>query len=308
MILLRFVVRRLCWMLLALWVVFTISFSLMRSIPGGPFSDERGVSPEIEENLKRRWHLDEPLPMQYLRELGNIARFDLNYSYRLPDFSVNEIIAEGFPVSASLGILALTFALTLGITAGIVSAIRRQTLFDFSLMSVATLGIALPDFVVAIAAILMFVFGWHFFLPAGWGSVSQLVLPALCLGGPYAAYIARLTRTGMLDVLSQDYIRTAKAKGLPISTIIIRHALKGAMLPVVSFLGPAAAGILTGSLVIEQVFAVPGLGVHFINAVFARDYTLAMGLILLYTLLLSSLNMLVDFSYTILDPRVKLSE
>ena len=307
MILWRFVVRRLCWMLLALWVVFTISFALMRSIPGGPFSAERSVSPEIEENLKRRYHLDESLPKQYLRELANMARFDLGHSYRLTDFSVNEIIAEGFPVSASLGILALSFALSLGITAGIMSAIRRQTMFDFSLMSVATMGIALPDFVVAIAAILLFVFGWHLFLPAGWGSVSQLVLPALCLGGPYAAYIARLTRTGMLDVLSQDYIRTAKAKGLPTWTIILRHALKGAMLPVVSFLGPAAAGILTGSLVIEQVFAVPGLGVHFINAVFARDYTLAMGLILLYTALLSSLNLLVDLSYTILDPRVKLS-
>lgn len=304
----RFVVRRLCWMLLALWVVFTISFVLMRSIPGGPFDSERAVSPEIEENLKRRYHLDEPLLKQYARELGNVLRFDLGHSYRLTDFSVNEIIAAGFPVSASLGIVALTFALTLGIAAGIVSAIRRQTVFDFGPMSVATLGIAMPDFVIAIGAILLFVFGWRLFLPAGWGSIPQLVLPALCLGGPYAAYIARLTRTGMLDVLSQDYIRTAKAKGLPTRTIILRHALKGAMLPVVSFLGPAAAGILTGSLVIEQVFFVPGLGMHFINAVTARDYTLAMGLILLYTALLSSLNLLVDLSYTVLDPRVKLSE
>ena len=301
-----FLLKRLGWMLLTLWVVFTISFILMRSVPGGPLSNERKLDPEIEKNIQARYHLDDPLWMQYLRELGNAARFDLGPSYRLADFSVNEIIAQGFPISASLGVLAMFFAVTLGVTAGVVSALRRQTWLDHSVMAVATLGMALPEFVIASLAILVFVFWIPLFPAAGWGTLRQLLLPSVCLGAPYAAYIARLTRTGMLDVLSQDYIRTALAKGLPMRTVVTRHALRGAMLPVVSFLGPATAGILTGSLVEEQIFAIPGLGMHFVQAATQRDYTLAMGLVLLYTALLYALNVVVDVAYTVLDPRVKL--
>lgn len=301
-----FILKRLGWMILTLWIVFTISFFLMRAVPGGPFSSERKVDPEIMKNIEARYHLNDPLWEQYLRELGNTARFDLGPSYKLADFSVNEIIAQGFPISASLGILALFFALTLGISAGIVSAVRRGSWLDHGVMASATVGMALPEFVVASLAILMFVFWIPIFPAAGWGTLKQLALPSLCLGLPYAAYIARLTRTGMLDVLSQDYIRTALAKGLPLPTVIFRHALRGALLPVVSFLGPAAAGILTGSLVEEQIFAIPGLGMHFVQAALQRDYTLAMGLVLLYTALLYGLNLLVDVGYTVLDPRVKL--
>jgi len=303
-----FIIKRLGWMLLTLWVVYSVSFFLMRSVPGSPLSAERKVSPEIEQNLKRRYRLDQPLTVQYWDDLRRIVLHgDLGASLKIQDFSVNEIIAQGFPVSASLGILALAFALTLGLTAGVISAVRRGTLADFSMMTIATVGIALPNFVIAGIVIILFVFLWPLFPPGGWGRISNIILPALCLGAPYAAYIARLTRTGMLDVLGQDYIRTAFAKGLSERTVIMRHALRGALLPVVSFLGPAIAGVLTGSLVVEKIFGIPGLGVHFVNAALQLDYPLAMGLVLLYTTLLYAMNLLVDISYAILDPRVKLS-
>jgi oligopeptide transport system permease protein len=301
-----FILRRLVWMALTLWVVFTVSFFLMRAVPGGPLDRERQLEPEIEANLRERYHLDEPLWQQYVRELGNVLRLDLGYSFRLADFHVNEIIAQGFPVSASLGVVALFFALSLGLTAGVVAAVWRGAWLDASLMGLATVGIALPNFVVAGIMIILLVFLVPVFPAAGWGTFSQLVLPGFCLGAPYAAYIARLVRTGMLDVLGQDYIRTAFAKGLSTRQVVLGHALKASLLPVVSFLGPAVAGILTGSLVIEQIFAIPGLGVHFINAATQRDYTLAMGLVLLYTALLYTMNLIVDLSYALLDPRVKL--
>jgi ABC-type dipeptide/oligopeptide/nickel transport system permease component len=303
--LLWFVTKRLIWMVLTLWAVFTISFLLMRAVPGGPLGSERNVPPEVRKNIEARYRLDEPLHRQYLRELGNVARLDLGHPFLLGDFHVNEVIAAGFPVSASLGVLALSFALTLGLLAGIVSAMRRGGLLDLTLMSMATVGIALPNFVVAGLAIILLVFLWPIFPAAGWGTPSQVILPAFCLGLPYAAEIARLVRTGMLDVLSQDFIRTAYAKGLPTRAVIFRHAIKAAMLPVVSFLGPAIAGILTGSVVVEQVFAIPGLGYHFVQAATQRDYTLAMGLVLLYTALLYLMNLAVDVSYSLLDPRVK---
>ena len=302
----RFVLRRMVWMAITLWVVFTVSFFLMHAVPGGPFDRERQLDPQIEENLRRRYNLDLPLPQQYLRELGNTLRGDLGDSLRLADFRVNEIIAQGLPISASLGTVALAFALSLGLTAGILAAVRRQTAVDFVLMSIATVGIALPNFVIAGIMIILFVFLIPIFPAAGWGTLGHLVLPGFCLGAPFAAYIARLTRTGMLEVLSQDFIRTAYAKGLPAHTVILRHALRSALLPVVSFLGPAIAGILTGSLVVEEIFAIPGLGVHFVQAALQRDYTLAMGLVLLYTALLYTMNLLVDISYAYLDPRVKL--
>jgi oligopeptide transport system permease protein len=303
----NFIVRRLLAMLVTLWVVFTVSFLLMRAVPGGPYSGDRNLPPEIEENVKHRYRLDLPLYEQYWIELKNVASGDLGMSVRLYDFNVNQIIAQGLPISASLGILAMAFALTLGISAGIVSAAYRGSFADLALMSVATVGIALPSFVVAGLAILLFVFVFPIFPAAGWGTFQQLVLPAVCLGALYAAEVARITRTSMLDVLSQDHIRTARAKGLGESAVLLRHALPGALLPVVSFLGPATAGILTGSVVIEKIFAIPGLGWHFVQAALTRDYTLTMGLVLLYTFLLFTLNFLVDLSYRILDPRVELS-
>lgn len=304
--LLLFLVKRLGWMLLTLWVVYTISFFLMRSVPGGPFDAEKQIPETIRRNIEARYHFDRPLLEQYGLHLWDTMRLDFGPSYKLEDYTVNEILAEGFPVSASLGIFALTFALTLGMTAGVISAIHRHSALDVSFMVLATVGIAVPNFVLASLSVVLFVFvlGW---LPsAGWGTLEQIVLPAVCLGAPFAGYIARLTRTGMLEVLGQDYIRTAYAKGLNDRRVVLRHALRGAILPVVSYLGPATAGILTGSLVLERIFFLPGMGSHFIEAATQRDYTLAMGTVLVYTFLLFAMNTLVDLSYAIVDPRVRL--
>ncbi|MCE9544855.1 MAG: ABC transporter permease [Planctomycetia bacterium] len=293
-------------MVLTLWVVFTFSFFLMRAVPGGPFSEERKLDPDVKRNIERRYHLNEPLYQQYAEQLWSAMQLDLGPSMRMSDFTVNEIIAAGFPVSATLGILALSFALALGIITGIVAALYRQTTTDVGMMTAATIGIAVPNFWLASVCIVLFVFVLPIFPAAGWGSPWQLVLPVFCLGAPYAGYIARLTRTGMLDVLSQDYIRTARAKGLSPARVVVHHALKGAMLPVVSFLGPAAADILTGSLIVETIFFLPGLGRNFIQSATQRDYPVAMGLVLVYTVILYVLNTVVDMSYRFLDPRVKL--
>jgi oligopeptide transport system permease protein len=294
-------------MFVTLWVVFTVTFFLMHSAPGGPFTRERKPPHGLEDLYSQRYNLDLPIHEQYWIELKKYLHLDFGLSYGMADFSVNDVIASGLPVSATLGILALTLALTLGLTAGIVSAVRRGGLLDFSLMSLATVGIAVPNFVVAGLLIILLVFIWPIFPAAGWGSPMQLVLPSVCLGATFAAEIARLVRTGMLDVLHQDYIRTAYAKGLMTRAVVLRHAMKGAMLPVVSFLGPAVAGILTGSVVIEYVFAIPGLGYQFVQSATQRDYTVAMGLVMVYTLLLYVMNTLVDIAYTALDPRVKLN-
>jgi oligopeptide transport system permease protein len=301
-----FVVRRLLGLVFTLWCVFTVSFLLMRSVPGGPYSGERNLPPEIEENFKRQYLLDRPLWEQYSRALSDMVHGNLGLSMRLYDFSVNQVITQGLPISAALGVFALAFAVTLGLTAGITSALYRGTFGDWLLMSLATVGIALPSFVIAGISIILFVFLIPIFPAAGWGTFRQLVLPAICLGSVFAAEITRIARTGMLDALSQDYVRTARAKGLSELAVALRHAMPSAMMPVVSFLGPAVAGILTGSVVIERIFAIPGLGWHFVQASLTRDFTLAMGLVLLYTLLLYTMNFLVDLSYGILDPRVEL--
>jgi len=291
-------------MILTLWIVFTLTFVLMHAVPGGPYSDERNLPPEQEANLRASMKLDEPYLVQYWDHLSSLLVLDFKQSYRR-DAKVRDIIEQGFPVSASLGIFAMVFALSLGTTAGVVSAVRRNSIYDVGFMTAATLGIAVPNFILASLAIVAFVFALPLFPAGGWGSIQQLLLPALCLGAPFAAYIARLTRTGMMEVLGLDYIRTAHAKGLSDRRVVVRHALRGAILPVVSFLGPATAGILTGSLVLEKIFALPGMGSHFIEGALTRDYTLAMGMVLVYTVLLFSMNTLVDLSYSVIDPRVK---
>ncbi len=305
--LLGYAIRRFGWMLLTLWIVYTVSFVLMRSVPGNPFSSERTVPPAIERQLRARYNLDAPPIRQYFDyAIGIVTRGDLGWCLRLEDYSVNQVLAEGFPVSASLAIFGLVFAIALGIPAGVISAVRRGSLADLSMMTAAVLGIAVPNFVLASIVILLFVFMLPLFPAAGWGTLAQIVLPAFCLGAPVAAYIARLTRAGMLEVLSREHVRTAYAKGLSNRAVILKHVLPGAMLPVVSYLGPATAGVLTGSLVLEKIFAIPGMGSHFINAALQRDYTLAMGMVLTYTVLLFLMNSIVDISYAVIDPRVKL--
>jgi len=302
-----FTVRRLFWLAITLWAVFTVTFVLMRSVPGGPFDRERVVPPEIQRNMERRYDLDKPPAVQYWLEFQRIFfRGDLGYCMNLGDYSVNYVIAQGLPISAALGLLALTFAVTFGLLTGVVSASMRGSALDVALRFAATAGIALPSFVVAGICILLFVFLIPLFPAAGWGSLSQLVLPAFCLGAPYAAEVARISRTSLLDALSHDYIRTAEAKGASRASVILVHGLRNSLLPVVSFLGPAVAGILTGSLVVEQIFAIPGLGVYFVKSALQRDWTLSMGVVLLYTLVLYTMNFLVDLSYAYLDPRVEL--
>jgi ABC-type dipeptide/oligopeptide/nickel transport system permease component len=311
---LLFLLKRMGWMLVTLLTIFTITFLLMRAVPGGPFSAERKVPPLVEKRMEDRFHLNDPIWLQYTTTLTQMlfppsleqGYPDFGDPMRLDDITVNEVIAEGFPVSASLGILALSFAIVLGTTSGVISAVRRHSWLDLGFMTMATLGIAVPNFVLASLAVILFVFVIPLFPAAGWGKLSQLFLPAFCLGAPFAGYIARLTRAGMLEVLSLDYIRTAYAKGLSEQKVIVHHALRGAITPVVSYLGPATAAILTGSLVIERIFALPGMGSHFVESAFQRDYTLAMGMVLVYSFLLFVMNTLVDISYVMIDPRVKL--
>ncbi len=326
---LRFLLRRVLWFAITLFVVVTISFFLMRSVRGGPFDGERALNEAVERNIQARYHLDWPLWKQYLQYVGplnlgdtgpemlggdgsdpftGILVFDFGPSFKYRDFTVNDIIGQSLPISVSLGTIALLWALVLGLSAGIASALWRGSGADVTLRLAATTGIALPNFTVAGFLVIFFVFLIPVLPVAGYGSWKHLILPGFALGAPFAAYIATLTRTGKLEVLSQDYIRTAHAKGLPPRLVILRHAIKGGLLPVVSYLGPATAGILTGSLVIERIFAIPGTGSHFVNSALNRDYTLAMGVTILYTVLVYGLNTLVDFAYTLLDPRIELEE
>ncbi|MFH2000509.1 MAG: ABC transporter permease subunit, partial [Planctomycetota bacterium] len=254
-----------------------------------------------------RYHLDEPPIDQYLSYLNSVVfHLDFGPSMKLRDYSVNRVISDTFPKSALLGAFALLFALSVGVGTGTFAALHRGKRLDHLLMTWAAMGIATPNFVLASLLIILFAFLLPIFPAAGWGSVAHLFLPAVALGAPFAANIARLTRSGMLETLSEDYILTARAKGLPERRIIIRHALKGAMLPVVSFLGPASAGILTGSLVIEKIFAIPGMGDLFVDAALNRDHTLTMGIIILYTALVYLLNFIADLAYTLIDPRIRL--
>lgn len=281
---------------------------MTRSLKGGPFDESRRLPPEIEQNIRAKYQWDRPLTEQYFSYLSDLAfHFDFGPSMKLRDYSVNRVIKETFPKSALLGIFALAFALGAGIVAGLFAAVYHRRICDSLVMTAAAVGLAIPNFVLAGLLIILFCFVWTVFPAAGWGTARHLVLPALALGAPFAANIARLTRSGLLEILGEDFILAAKAKGLPGMRIVLRHALKPALLPVVSFLGPAAAGILTGSLVIERIFAIPGMGDLFVDAALNRDHTLTMGIIVLYTGLVYILNFIADLAYTLIDPRIKLS-
>ena len=305
---LNFVIRRFLGAIPTLLILIALAFCLIRLAPGGPFDSEKQLSPEIEANLRQAYHLDEPLYRQFTRYLGNLARGDFGPSFQYRDFSVTELIRAGFPVSLRLGSLAMALALLFGVFAGTVAALRQNTAVDYGVMTAAMTGISIPSFVMAPILILAFAvhLGW---LPAGGlgdGGYKNLVLPVIALALPQIAYIARLTRGSMIEILRSPYIRTARAQGLPEHTIIIRHALKPALLPVVSYLGPATAAIITGSVVIEQIFGVPGLGRFFVQGALNRDYTLVMGVVGFYGGLIITFNFLVDVIYRWLDPRLKI--
>ena len=301
----RFLAYRVLGLIPTMFVIVTLSFFVIRLAPGSPFDEERAVAPEVKADLEAKYGFDRPLPMQYLIYLGNLLRFDLGLSIKYPQRSVNEIIGLGFPVTLSLAAVALVWSLLLGVTAGTIGAIRQNTIWDYSAMSTAMIGISLPTFVLGPLLVLMFSLTFFIFPPAGWGSWRHIILPGLTLGTFYAAYIARLTRGGMLEVVRSDFIRTARAKGLAERVIIWRHMFKGGLLPVVTFLGPAVAHMMVGSVVVEQIFNTPGIGPYFVVAALNRDYFLVMGIVVLESVFLLLMNLLVDLAYGFLDPRIR---
>ena len=302
----RYVVRRLLLFVPTLWVIATLTFFLMRLAPGGPFNAEREIPPAARAALAQKYGLDRPLVEQYVTFLARAVQLDFGPSYKFPTRQVREIILEGFPVSAELGGWALLVALFAGIPLGVIAAQRQNTLADTAVMAAALAGVSVPNFVLGPLLVLAFSLGLYWLPPALWEGPQSRVLPVLTLAAAYVAYVARLTRAGMLEVLRQDFIRTARAKGLPERVVVLKHALRLGLLPVLSYLGPAAAAIIMGSLVVEQVFAVPGLGRYLVNGAFNRDYTLVMGVVLFYAAFLMALNLLVDLAYAWLDPRVEL--
>ena len=303
--LIKFVVNRLVWLVAVIFIITTVSFFIMRFIPGGPFDRERVLPEAIEKNLNAKYNLDKPLVTQYFLYMQGLCKGDLGPSFKYRDRTVNEIIGESFLVSALLGSLALVIAFDIGILLGMISAVKQNSMFDYTTMFIAMLGVSVPGFFLGVLSVLLFSFKIKLLPSAGWESVWHIILPVFTLAAPFIAYIARLMRVSMLDALNQDYIRTARAKGLPESVVITKHAFKNAILPVISFLGPAAAAVLTGSVVVEKIFAIPGLGSHFVNGALNRDYTLVMGAVLLYSTLLILFNIIVDFAYMFLDPRVE---
>lgn len=295
-------------MLVVLFCVVTITFLLLRQAPGGPFSRERSLPPAIEQQLLARYKLDGTLWQQYSGYMGDVLRGDLRLSTKYRDRSVNELLAQSLPVSAVLGISAFLLATTVGIWLGCIAAVRQHTAVDTVAMLGALALISVPTFVTGPVLVLIFGIrlGW---LPVGgWGSLSSLILPAVTLAGPYIAYIARLMRSSLLEVLGQDFVRTARAKGLTNQRAVYKHALKVALLPVISFLGPLAANLLTGSIVVETIFNIPGAGSFFVNSIINRDLFLLLGVVIVYCVLLVTLNLLVDIAYSLLDPRIRLYE
>jgi len=294
----------------------TLAFFMMRMAPGGPFDSERRLPPEVERNVKAAYDLDKPLTQQYLIYLGKLAHGDLGPSYKNKDFSVTQLILTGLPVSARLGLSAMALALLLGTALGVSAALRQNSWRDYSIMSVAMLGITIPTFVTAPILTLLFgvygisLFGHELSLPVGgWngGALRNMILPVTVLALPQIAVVSRLMRGSMVEVLRANYIRTARAKGLSDSRIVLGHALRAASLPLVSYLGPALAAVLTGSLVVEQIFGLPGIGRYFVQGALNRDYTLVMGVVICYAALIILLNFLADIAYAVLDPRVRLT-
>lgn len=303
---LRFITSRLLQSLLALFLVITATFFMIRFVPGGPFTAEKAVTPEILRNLEAHYGLDRPLWRQYLDYLGSLGRGDLGPSFKYPNRTVNEIIGDKLPVSAELGALALGFALVIGISLGTLAAVYRNTWIDYVASTFGMMGISIPTFVVGPLLVLGLAIHLGWFNASGWYGPADRVLPAIVLGFAYAAPVSRLTRGGMLEILGQDFIRTARAKGASELRVVLRHSLKGGLLPVVSFLGPAIAGILTGSFVIETIFQIPGIGREFVNSAFNRDYTLVLGTVILYAVLIMALNLAADVVQAWMNPKVRL--
>lgn len=304
---LRYILRRILSSLLVLFAIITITFLLMHAIPGGPFTGEKNLPPAVLKNIEERYRLGDPLWQQYTDYLLNLAQFDLGPSFKYEGRTVNDIISESFPVSFELGMLSMSIAVALGIPAGAVAALRQNKWQDYMVMVFATMGVSIPSFV--FATILIYIFAIKLgLLPAAlWDDIDHAILPALALAAHPTAFIARLTRSSLLEVLTQDYIKTARAKGLSQVSVVARHAIQNALLPVVTYIGPMSAAILTGSFIVESIFAIPGLGRHFVTSIYNRDYTVILGVTVFYSVLVIGFNLLVDLLYPLLDPRIKLN-
>lgn len=302
----RFIFGRLLQAVPVIFVVITATFFLVRAAPGGPFDAEKAVIPEVKAALERQYRLDLPLHEQYFAYLGDLMQGDLGPSFKYPGRSINELIESGLPVTAELGAYALLIALIIGGLSGILAALRPNTLQDYIPMSLAMIGICMPTFLLGPLLVLLFGIELDWLPVSGWGDIpGDKLMPSITLGAAYAAYVARLSRAGMLEVLSQDYIRTARAKGLPEWQVVMKHGLRGGMLPVVAFLGPAFAGLLAGSFVVETIFQIPGLGRFYVQAAFNRDYTMILGTTVFLSTLIVLFNLLSDVVAAWLNPRLR---
>ena len=304
---LRYALLRLLGAIPTLLLVIVLAFLMVHAAPGGPFDAERVLPPEVEANIKAQYNLDAPLHEQFIGYMSDLLRGDLGPSYRLRDFRVNDLIGAAFPLSLKLGAMAMLLAVVVGVGAGTIAALRQNSVLDRVVMTLAMTGISIPVFVIAPVLVLLLAVHLHW-LPAGWSGAQgggRFVLPVISLALPQVAYIARLTRASMIDVLASDFVRTARAQGLGTSAIVRFHALKPSMLPVVSYMGPAIAAILTGSVVVEEIFGIPGLGQHFVRGALNRDYTLVLGIVVFYATLVVLLNLIVDLLYAVIDPRIR---
>ncbi|MGA9173363.1 MAG: ABC transporter permease [Thermoactinomyces sp.] len=305
---LRYITGRLVQMVITLWVIATITFLMMKAIPGDPFSSDKKLPDEVLRNLRAHYHLDEPVSVQYLMYMKDLITFDLGLSMKYQTRTVNDIIADGFPVSAQLGAQALVVAIIIGFILGMVAALRQNRLTDYAAMVLAVLGISIPSFV--LAPLLQKYLGvkWELLPVATWQGFTSTIMPTIALAAFPLATVTRLMRASMVEVLTQDYIRTARAKGLPPGRVILRHTLRNSILPVVTILGPISVGILTGSFVIENIFSMPGIGRYFVDSISNRDYPMIMGVTLFYSALLIFVNFLVDLAYGWIDPRIQLTK
>jgi oligopeptide transport system permease protein len=302
----RFIVGRLLQAIPVIFIVITATFFLVRAAPGGPFDAEKAVIPEVKQALERQYRLDLPLHEQYFAYLKDLAQGDLGPSFKYPGRTINELIESGLPATAELGAYALLIAIFIGSLAGILAAVRPNTLQDYIPMSFAMIGICMPTFLLGPLLVLVFGIQLDWLPVSGWGDIpGDKILPSITLGAAYAAYVARLSRAGMLEVLSQDYIRTARAKGLPEWQVVLKHGLRGGMLPVITFLGPAFAGLLAGSFVVETIFQIPGLGRFYVQAAFNRDYTMILGTTVFLSTLIVLFNLLSDIVAAWLNPRLR---
>ncbi len=301
----KYFVKRFLIMLAALFLIALITFVIMHAVPGSPFTTDKKVSPEIEAALEAKYHLDDPLPVQFIDYVKGLLHGDFGPSYKYTGKTVNDFIYNGFPVSAKLGGITILFVLLTAIPMGIVAAIKNGKWQDMTVMAVATIGVTIPSFVIASLLIYVFAYRLNWLPTFGLDSWKGYVLPVIALGGYSMSYLARLMRSSLLEVMGQDYIRTARAKGLSETKVILKHAMRNALIPIVTVLGPTVAGLLTGSFVIEKIFAIPGLGVHFVNSVSQRDYTTIMGVTIFYATFLLAMVFLVDVFYCLIDPRIK---